>query len=287
MIHSPPIDYTASPAEVIRQGSKSFSLASLFLPASYRERVLALYQWCRRCDDAIDEAPDARSAKIRLAAMENQNSGEVSLPGPEWVDPWQRSEFMAGLRMDAEGCSYQSLQELERYCFRVAGVVGLMMCPLLGARSEKASAHAISLGNAMQLTNIARDVQTDAGLGRVYIPKDFLPETTTEALAANPEVAYGAVIKLLRHADDLYEYGFQGIYWLPWRVSFAIAVAGKVYQRIGHKLLRAACSNPKVAFRQRTVVSTTGKLVAVVQGIFLVFMVKASGSIGLLRTSHL
>jgi len=287
MIQSPQVDFKASPAEVIRQGSKSFSLASLFLPVNCREKVLMLYQWCRRCDDAIDDAPDAQSARVMLTQMEDRRSAGASLAGPAWVNDWQRSEFIAGMRMDVEGHSYESLQELEQYCFRVAGVVGLMMCPLLGAEPKMASPHAMSLGSAMQLTNIARDIQTDARLGRVYIPKDFLPETTPEELSTNPELASGAVSRLLSRADDLYEHGFQGIYWLPWRVSFAIAVAGKVYQRIGHKLLRAAKSNPELAFRRRTIVSSAGKIIAVAQGIFLVFAIKALGSAGLLRTSNL
>jgi phytoene synthase len=284
MSFSAPIDFDASPAAIIKQGSKSFSLASLFLPLNCRERVLLLYQWCRRCDDAIDEAPDLDAARMRLAQMEDRRSAGISLAGPDWVDDWQRSEFIAGMRMDVEGRRYASLQELEQYCFRVAGVVGLMMCPLLGADPKMASPHARSLGSAMQLTNIARDVQADARIGRIYISKDLLPDAEPELLAVSPECAYQAVTTLLRRADHLYAHGFQGIYWLPWRVSFAIAVAGKVYQRIGHKLLNIAKSNPEQAFRRRTVVSKIGKLIAVVQGILLVFKIKLLGSARLLAS---
>jgi phytoene synthase len=284
MTYSQVIDFNLSPAAVIKQGSKSFSLASLFLPKSCREKVLVLYQWCRRCDDAIDDAPDLQSAQARLYMMEDRGSLNAALSGPTWLDDWQRSEFIAGMRMDVEGRRYASLQELEQYCFRVAGVVGLMMCPLLGADPGQASAHAISMGSAMQLTNIARDVQADARIGRIYISEDFLADVDTKALSTNPELAHHAVTKLLHRADELYEHGFEGIYWLPWRVSFAIAIAGKVYQRIGHKLLKAARSNPEAAFRRRTVVSTAGKLLAVFQGILLVFKIKALGSIGLTGT---
>lgn len=286
MTLSRPIDFMMSPEEVIRQGSKSFSLATVFLPKSRRERILLLYRWCRHCDDAIDHASDVHAAKASIAQMENRMSQDLTLVGPEWVDEWQRSEFIAGMRMDVEGCHYETLLDLEKYCFRVAGVVGLMMCPLLGARTESANSHAIALGSAMQLTNIARDVQEDARLGRIYISKDLLPMIEPETLASNPELAHLAVLKILRRADELYAHGFQGIYWLPWRVSFAIAIAGKVYQRIGHKLIRAAQSNADQAFRRRTVVSRLGKLVAVAQGILLVFQVKALGLLGVPRTIH-
>jgi len=270
-----PIKAEISPAQAIKQGSKSFALASIFLPALCRARVLMLYQWCRRCDDAIDEASDLHEARIRLSMMEDRKSLASALSGPEWLDDWQRSEFIAGMRMDVEGRRYQSIEELEQYCFRVAGVVGLMMCPLLGAQSDIAKLHAVSLGSAMQLTNIARDVQADARLGRIYIPQELLPGVEPELLSRNPERAYVATKRLLSRADELYEHGFDGIEWLPWRVAFAIAVAGKVYQRIGHKLMRAASADPEKAFRRRTIVSMPGKLFAVAQAVWLLVSIKA------------
>ena len=276
LTNSPSTQVELTPAEAIRQGSKSFALASLFLPARCRDRALILYQWCRNCDDAIDEAPDVEEARIRLTRMEDRSVAGPVLAGPDWLDAWQRSEFIAGMRMDVEGRHYANLQELEQYCFRVAGVIGLMMCPLLGAQADMAPPHAVSLGNAMQLTNIARDVQADARMGRVYIPASLSRdgEISPEVLATQPELAQPAVKVLLSRAEELYEHGFQGIAWLPWRVAFAIAVAGKVYQRIGHKLLRAAAKNPEDAFRRRTVVSMPGKVVAVTQAIWLVLRIK-------------
>lgn len=270
-----PIKSEMSPTQAIKQGSKSFALASIFLPAQCRERVLMLYQWCRICDDAIDEAPDVHAARIRLSMMADRKSLGSTLSGPDWLDDWQRSEFIAGMRMDVEGRRYESLEELEQYCFRVAGVVGLMMCPLLGAQSEVAKAHAVSLGSAMQLTNIARDVQADARMGRIYIPHELLPGAEPECLSMNPERAYPATERLLYRADELYNHGFEGIKWLPWRVAFAIAVAGKVYQRIGHKLMRAASDDPQKAFRRRTIVSMPGKILAVTQAVWLVISIKA------------
>jgi phytoene synthase len=275
MVSSVPIEVEVSPSQAINQGSKSFALASIFLPEFCRERVFQLYQWCRRCDDAIDEAPDAQSARSRLSRMEDRKSSGPLLSGPEWIDDWQRSEFIAGMRMDVENARYETIKDLEQYCFRVAGVVGLMMCPLLGAHPQMAAPHAVALGSAMQLTNIARDVQADARLGRIYIPQDLLLQVVEpDALSVYPELAYPAIVGLLKRADELYEYGLAGIEWLPWRVAFAIAIAGKVYQRIGHKLLRAATNNPQHAFRRRTVVSKLGKIVAVTHGIWLVIKIK-------------
>lgn len=280
-MNSSSIQVELTPAAAIRQGSKSFALAALFLPARCRARALILYQWCRNCDDAIDESPSIAEAQSRLMRLEDRDFSSPVLHGlgltdPEWLDARQRAEFIAGMRMDVDGCRYNSLVELEVYCFRVAGVVGLMMCPLLGAHAEKAPPHAAALGNAMQLTNIARDVQADARMRRIYIPLNLLEEVeiSPDLLATKPELAYPAVKVLLSRAEELYKYGFEGIKWLPWRVAFAIAVAGKVYQRIGRKLLRAAAKNPQSAFRRRTVVSIFGKAAAVAQAIFLVLRIK-------------
>jgi len=264
-----------TPEEAIRQGSKSFALASIFLPRSCRFAAYQLYQWCRNCDDAIDEAPDLVVAKQRLAELEDPAATPRHLKAPDWVKDWHRAEFIAGLRMDVENRRYATLSDLEVYCFRVAGVVGLMMCPLLGAHPVHAPPHAAALGTAMQLTNIARDIQADARMGRIYVPADLLPEVAPARLAAEPEHAHDAVRILLARAETLYEEGLRGTAWLPWRVAFAIAAAGKIYQRIGVKLLRAAEKNPTAAFRQRTIVLMPEKLVALIFAVTTLLRVKS------------
>lgn len=284
MSYSPIVDFNGSPAQVIKQGSKSFALASIFLPARCRDSVFTLYRWCRFCDDAIDQAADLDEAKSRLAMLEDGARSKNIFSGPQWLDSWHRAEFIAGMKMDVESCHYETMEQLETYCFRVAGVVGLMMCPLLGAKSRNAHSHAKSLGMAMQLTNISRDVQADALLGRMYLPQQLLADVDAKTLAVRPELAHPAVVKLLARADELYDHGFAGIYWLPWRVSFAIAIAGKLYQRIGHKLLKRATSDAKRAFARRTVVSPPEKMLLVIQAVIFVFKIKA---LGLMRTFRL
>jgi phytoene synthase len=178
------------------------------------------------------------------------------------------------MAMDVHGVRYQTVSELEIYCFRVAGVVGLMMCPLLGAESAEAASPAESLGKAMQLTNIARDVQADAKIGRVYIPEELLPGMTPEILAREPERAHEAVKTLLALADGWYARGLNGLRWLPLRSAFGIAVAGTVYRQIGKKLLRAAGVDPVSAFRKRTVVSNPEKAIAVIFAFWIVIRIK-------------
>lgn len=238
----------------MQQGSRSFALASFFLPSESRDKAYLLYQWCRQCDDQIDEAPNLELARSALLRLERESGA------PDWVSEVHQAEFLAGLRMDVEHRQPGSLAELELYCFRVAGVVGLMMCPLLGVQSDRALPHASALGKAMQLTNIARDIQTDARMGRVYLPMDLLAVVDADELAHQPEKALAAVTTLLEQAECWYAEGFAGLEWLPVRTGFAIAVAGLVYRRIGHQLLKAAKADPVGAFRTRTVVPFWQKL---------------------------
>ena len=260
-----PIDQTSSS---IKKGSKSFSLAALFLPRPARPAVYALYSWCRACDDAVDltEPIGLESASTRRKAPDLQQLKSWALN-----DPLIRSllknqlcleshfdEMINGMRMDLQHQGYQSLDELEVYCFRVAGVVGLMMCPLIGVRERCALDHAIALGIAMQLTNICRDVFEDALRGRVYLPladlgfeNHFL---AAQILIKNPELAMAVVKKLLARADELYSHGRRGFAYIPFRACFAIALAARVYQLIGHRLLTAASADASLAFRNRSIV---------------------------------
>src|SRR5262249_42093297 len=88
--------------------------------------------------------------------------------------------LLDGFEMDVVGTRYDTLGDLERYAYRVAGTVGLMLCHVMGVRDERALPHAAALGIAMQLTNVCRDVAEDWALGRVYVPTAFLdPGTAT------------------------------------------------------------------------------------------------------------
>jgi phytoene synthase len=274
----PPLrGFEISPERAIRQGSRSFALASLFLPPSTRKDALLLYRWCRTCDDLIDEAPDSASALRSLERIESASPDADSiLRTPTWVEPGHRSEFLTGFRMDLANTRYAAISDLELYCFRVAGVVGLMMCPVIGADPVRAPLHASSLGKAMQLTNIARDIQADAKMGRVYVPNELLPRIQAEDLAREPERALPAVRHLLELADRWYEEGLQGVAFLPFRTAFAIAIAGMVYREIGHELLKTAKKDPKQAFRRRTIVSTARKLSLLIPALLLVLRVKTA-----------
>jgi 15-cis-phytoene synthase len=138
-------------------------------------------------------------------------------------------ELLAGMEMDVVGTRYDTMDRLLQYCFRVAGVVGLMMCHVMGVRDAKALRHAAHLGMAMQLTNICRDVREDwEQHGRLYLPEDVL-------VARGPR---GAVAKLIEESERYYRSGDAGLPSLSFRCALAVCTARLVYAAIGRRLAR-------------------------------------------------
>ena len=196
---------------VTRHHARSFSLASLLLFGARRRAAFALYAFCRRLDDLVDEGGDGEQPLSHRLARARALIAGLYLELPSLADPsrgpvqeraaahategaWDAAELAAlhdsirrfgvpeqpfqdlvsGMEMDVAGHRYASFADLDLYCYRVAGTVGLLLCPVLGASDARATAAAADLGRAMQLTNILRDVREDLDLGRVYLPEDEL-----------------------------------------------------------------------------------------------------------------
>lgn len=162
-------------------------------------------------------------------------------------------DLLDGMEMDATKFKIRTEQDLLLYCYRAAGSVGLMMSRLLGVVDARAYAHAKSLGIAMQLTNIARDVGEDWRMGRCYIPSDWSSDSSKSIESSE---ARHHVSKLLSLADQHYRVGLKGLAYLPWHSRFAIRSAAMLYQEIGAEISR----NDHDTFTQRTVVPWQRKL---------------------------
>ena len=149
-----------------------------------------------------------------------------------------------GLLSDQKPVRIKTETELLVYAYRVAGTVGILMCDMLNCDDKNALDHAIDLGIAMQLTNIARDVLEDAKMGRRYLPESWVGDLQPERivtlaktpLASDAAVLTKAVKKLLNLADDYYKSGIEGFSYLPLRAHIAISIAAHVYRQIGVQL---------------------------------------------------
>jgi len=263
--------------EIIQKGSKSFSLAArLFEPAT-RDAAFFLYGWCRYCDDQVDQVgKDVDPAELsrRVEILKERTAAAFgSAPQHEpvfialqyiaqryGIPAHYALELIEGMAMDARGTRYTTLKELLLYCYRVAGTVGLMMTHVMGLRDERALRHAADLGIAMQLTNIARDIVEDAGMGRIYLPLDWLREAEIdeEQIAApqHREKLAMLTLRLLRQAEHYYRSGDEGLWHLSFRSACAVTVARHVYSEIGKRLI---VKGP-AAWDERTYVTGARKL---------------------------
>lgn len=275
----------AESLRTIREGSKSFAGAARLLAPETRESVYRLYAWCRHCDDRIDlqdlgrgapAAPDKGGAarleelfRSTRRALAGEAVSETPFLALQQVVQRHRIphrhplELLEGFAMDVEGRRYRTLEETLRYCYHVAGVVGVMMAHVMGAQGEDTLDRASDLGLALQMTNIARDVTDDASGGRVYLPLDWLAEEGVEAAAVadprnRPAVAR-VVRRLLGEADRYYRSAGVGIGRLPPRSAWAVAAASRVYGEIGKRVLRRGAG----AWDSRTVVGRSRKLLLV------------------------
>ena len=270
-------------ARTLAQHSKSFALAGKLLPREQRRDAAVLYTFCRWVDDRIDlveplAQPDAlKDLRRRLASVyDGEPQHDVRLRAfQELVQrraiPREYPEaLLDGMSMDSAGASYQSLAELLLYCHRVAGVVGLMMCHVLGVSDTRALRNAAHLGIAMQLTNICRDVAEDWQRGRLYLPLGMLHESGSRALdviregslPTDARTSIRAVTRqLLLEAERFYRSGDAGVWALPWRAAFSVRAARWIYSAIGGRILRPDYD----LYSARAVVPQSRKLVLVLK----------------------
>jgi phytoene synthase len=278
-------DAVVSGAEAsIRNGSKSFAIASRLFGQSMREDAWMLYAWCRHCDDVVDgqvagfAAPDAGEATPQQRLDELFLQTRRALAGAPVADPVFAGfarvaarhrmphrfplELLQGFAMDVEGAEYRTLDDTLRYGYHVAGVVGIMMALVMGVPPEDKATldRACDLGLGFQLTNIARDVLDDAALGRVYLPSDWLREAgIPPAEIADPrhrKALAGVVARLLDAAEPYYASAGIGLAALPKRAAWAVATARGVYREIGLRLRAQGTAG----LARRVVVPTHRKL---------------------------
>jgi 15-cis-phytoene synthase len=179
---------------VTKASRSNFAYAFLFLPKPQREALYAVYAFCRLSDDLVDEAApalgapgaaEARAAHLAAWRAELARCFQGAPTHPvttRLAEILQRypipreyfEELLSGMEMDLGPVRYATFAELEGYCYRVAGVVGLMCIEIFGYRDPGTRIYAERLGTAFQLTNILRDLAKDAEAGRVYLPQEDL-----------------------------------------------------------------------------------------------------------------
>ncbi|MCC7051795.1 MAG: phytoene/squalene synthase family protein [Gemmatimonadaceae bacterium] len=272
---------------VVREHARTFHLASIFLPRHKRRAAFALYAFCRVADDIVDRADDARMAgcdadpgvAAALAAHERKLQhaldGRPSDPVFRELDAVMRQfgvpaavlrELLDGVAMDLRPVHYETWSDLSRYCEGVASSVGEMCTYVFGVQGgddvrRAALRYARTLGLAMQLTNILRDVGEDARRGRCYLPTQDLAAfglTPDEVLAGTIEAGDERWVQFMKQqvsrARRLYRDAVPGIRLLSpdaQRCAWACAIGYRrilgAIERIGYDSLRTRAHLPTAA----------------------------------------
>jgi len=225
----------------------SFGPAFLFLNKERREALAVYYAFCRLMDDIADE-PNVSNRKEQLYFWQeeiarvyaNQAKTDLGKQLTKLVKDFDISQdrflwLIEGMQADIQGRTYKTFEELEWYLWRVAGIVGLATLDILGIKGEKAVHLAQSLGFAVQLTNIVRDVWEDADLGRVYLPEDLLAAhslSREDVLSKKQADSLALVLQDLAEKSKLfYKQAEQILRTLPKRKVIACYVMGFVYRQ--------------------------------------------------------
>ncbi|WP_041448585.1 phytoene/squalene synthase family protein [Anaeromyxobacter sp. Fw109-5] len=267
--------------EILRVHGKTFHMMAKLLGPERGNDIAALYGFARVADDAVDvpapgDTPDDIRAKLARMQAELRRAVRGESAQPRFValgetvrrhaiplEPFD--DLVAGLLMDLEGARYRTFADLELYCYRVAGTVGLMITPVAGYREgTEALEHAKTLGTAMQLTNILRDVGEDLNLGRVYLPEEDLALfglADGHLAARRVDGRFKALMDFeIARARGLYERGLALIPLLAdgrGRLAFQFAV--DAYSAILEKIR----ANRYDVFRRRASLSASEKLALV------------------------
>ncbi len=176
--------------ELARSSGSNFYYSFFFLPPDRRDAMHAVYAFCREVDSVVDDPPPGSNPRDHLARWRAEVADLYRPGAPPSANPVIAcladhvgrlgipqeyfEEIVSGVEMDLTIHRYATFQDLYKYCYRVASVVGLVCLKIFGARAAEAETYAVNLGVAFQLTNILRDLKPDAARGRIYLPQEDL-----------------------------------------------------------------------------------------------------------------
>jgi phytoene synthase len=242
---------------ITRKSASNLALAFVLLPKAKRDGMSALYAFCREVDDvADDESVPVPQRREQLAAWRADIRRACGAETPQFpvnreLQPVIRQyhldfdlfdALLQGVEMDLDIKRYENYEQLELYCYRVASVVGLLSIEVFGYQNAACREYAVYLGKALQLTNILRDVRTDAQRGRIYLPLSelarfkVLPEEILR-LEYSPRF-FDLANSVAQRARDFYRLARETLPATDRRSMVAAELMGSVYWRLLRKLER-------------------------------------------------
>lgn len=237
----------------IKKRAKSFFWASIFFNRIERKDIEILYSFCRYIDDIGDSKKfsTSNSKKKLLLIIKDLSdfkskdsivSDFLIISNKYKINKEVPIDLINGVIKDLKKkIDINTLSELMTYSYQVAGTVGIMMCNIMNVKNRDLLRHAIQLGIAMQLTNIARDIKEDLLMNRIYFPKEFrnFLFSTNHELITNKDkqkIFSKDLHKIIIYSEILYAKALYGIKKLPFKHRFPIMLASNLYQKIGFKI---------------------------------------------------
>ena len=259
----------------LKNEGKSFYWASFFLPRKCRINAGKLYSICRHFDNIADKDKEDRSQVLKnsIEKIKSDNKDVVrTFLLENKINNSIFFDLIEGLIEDQKRSIIVNKNELIKYCYQVAGTVGLMMSKIIGVQNKKAATSAIDMGIAMQLTNIVRDVFEDAQMNRIYIPLEWIPNIDTSVLnridkikLEEDRIISDAIHRLIELSENFYKNGFSGLKYIPPRTRLGIFIAANIYRGIGIKIK----NNGKKYLRKRIYLNSFEKLIITIRSIIL------------------
>ncbi|MDX1933764.1 MAG: phytoene/squalene synthase family protein [Capsulimonadales bacterium] len=235
----------------------TYYFSTCFFPKAYRRAVHALYAWVRYPDEWVDNPGDLTIAEQcdRLRQWRDATADAIKTGGSEhpvlaaFADTARRydipgsymRDFLHAMEMDLTVSRYETFEDLQKYTWGSASVVGLMMCHIVGASAEEAVPYATSLGLAMQMTNFLRDVGEDYDRrGRIYLPlEDLRRFGVTESDIAGKRITerFKALVRFeAERTREIYAHSDEGFSFIPKPSRLPVRLARLLYARILDKI---------------------------------------------------
>jgi phytoene synthase len=237
------------------QSGSSFYYSFLSLPDDKRNAIIALYAFCREVDDIVDSHGELHIKQIKLdwwrQEVTNLYAGKPQHPISRALNEYihqfalakeQFLEILDGMEMDLHDMRYADFKALNLYCYRVAGVVGIMSAHIFGYTDRQTLKYAHNLGIAFQLTNIIRDVYEDIRRDRVYLPQDELARFGVSETEIRERKHTPAFDRLMQHqikrANDYYQQAMALLPEIDRHKQLAGIIMAAIYQQLLNEIDR-------------------------------------------------
>ena len=268
--------------EKVKESKSNFTWTFYFISKNRRDALVSLYAFCREIDDIVDNTIDLEVATAKINWWKNEINRlfhetpqhPVTKSLLNFIDTYELNEayfleMLDGMEMDLKFNRYESFKQLQLYCYRVAGVVGILCVKILGFKNQGTLKFAHDLGIALQLTNIIRDVGEDARKNRIYIPLDELhqfnvSENDILRFQENKNVS-NLLIYQIERAENFYRSAYEKIPKEDINSQIPGLLMGKIYETL---LLEIKRDRPEQTLNRKVILPPFRKMLVIFKCFF-------------------